>query len=109
MWWDVPGSCVSCTLEDGRLLVYDVAKDVQKPVIQLGAPPLSSTVDQRSPNKHSLLRTHERCSDYYVVLGFDDGELRLVDLRRPSAMYVSFCARVGHSGAFIQSWKLVLP
>ena len=75
---------MSCTLEDGKLLVYDVAKDLQKPVIQ-AVPPVGSGTELKGI-KSKVLRTHERCSDYYVVLGFGDGELHVLDLRRPSSM-----------------------
>ena len=33
------------------------------------------------------LSTHERVTDYHTILGFDDGELQLIDLRKPNEMY----------------------
>jgi hypothetical protein len=78
--WDVPvssvawptwnqGLCPSVTLDPGGLIVFDTRRAWDAPAceVQVGRPGL---------------RSHLRYTDHHVVMGFEDGELLHLDLRR---------------------------
>lgn len=59
---------VSCTLDSGMYLVFDIRQTLRKPCFQANM------------GKQDLM-THERYSDYHSLMGFADGEIHHVDMR----------------------------
>jgi len=60
--------CVSCTLDTGSFLVFDIRQNIRQPAFQ---------ATMGKPDLH----THERYSDHHVIMGFGDGEMQHIDMR----------------------------
>lgn len=105
------GCCVSCTLDDGHFMLFDIRQKIEKPTFQ------ADLAKQE-------LYTHERYTDYHVLLGFGDGEMQHLDMRvntkilhRVQDPYVDGIGHIefnSHSNAFVVSgltdftvWKQV--
>jgi WD40 repeat protein len=92
--------CVSCTLDEGHFMLFDIRQKIEKPTFQ------ADLAKQE-------LYAHERYSDYHVLLGFGDGEMQHLDMRVSSKIlhrvkdpYVEGIGHIefnSHSNAFVVS------
>jgi hypothetical protein len=62
---------VSCTQDDGKMMLFDIREHKAKHAIIVN----TSKAD---------LYAHEHYMDFNMLLGFADGELRHIDLRKPN-------------------------
>ena len=62
------GNLVSCTLDEGKIFLFDVRSTIKEPAYYHDA-------------KKDDLYTHECYNDYQILLGFGDGKIHQVDSR----------------------------
>lgn len=89
-FFSLEGVCVSCTLDTGQYQLFDVRTRLHKPVYHadFGKPvrSLARVLDPTTRLHVQELYTHERYSDYHLLLGFGDGEIKHLDMRSAQNM-----------------------
>ena len=75
--WLLLDVCVSCTTDDGCYAMLDTRSDMKAAAVMAD----TGKVD---------LFTHARYTDHHVLLGYGDGEIRQLDMRKPGEMSVTF-------------------
>jgi len=65
--------CVSCTTDDGQYAMFDTRAEMVAPAVQ-------------ADTDKADLFTHARYSDHHLLLGYGDGEMKQLDMRKPAEM-----------------------
>ena len=65
--------CVSCTTDDGCYTMFDTRTEMQTPAVSTD----TEKID---------LFTHARYTEHHLLLGYGDGEIKQLDMRKPREM-----------------------
>lgn len=75
--------CVSCTTDDGHYAMFDTRSD------------MTASAVSADSGKTDLF-THARYTDHHLLLGYGDGEMKQLDMRKAGEMSAPSSQQMSH-------------